>query len=103
MVYTLVTSLVGGMQMFDIPYMLTNGRGSPNASIMTINVLMYAKFTSSKGHIGLAASVGVCIFIVTTILSIAIFYFLRDKDMDEIKKIEKAKKKKAKNIMKGGQ
>lgn len=106
LVYTLVTSLVGGMQMFDIPYMLTNGRGSPNGSIMTLNVLMYAKFTSSKGHIGLAATVGVCIFIVTVILSIGIFYFLRDKDMDEIRKIERQKKKaarKAQKVLKGGQ
>lgn len=104
LVYTLVTSLVGGMQMFDIPYMLTNGRGAPNGSIMTLNVLMYAKFTSSKGHIGLAATVGVCIFVVTTILSIAIFYLLRDRDLDEIKKIERVKRKierQAKKIHKG--
>ncbi len=102
LVYTLVTSLVGGMQMFDIPYMLTNGKGSPNGAIMTLNVLMYSKFTSSKGHIGLAATVGVCIFIVTTILAILIFYFLRDKDLDEIKKIEREKRKTMKLARKRG-
>ena len=29
MSFILVTSLVGGMQMFDIPMLLTDGRGSP--------------------------------------------------------------------------
>jgi ABC-type sugar transport system permease subunit len=80
LVYIFVTSLVGGMQMFDIPYLLTDGRGSPNSSILTNNILMYMKFRSSKGHIGAASSVGVMVFIMTTICSLAIFYFLRDKD-----------------------
>jgi len=38
------------------------------------------KFRSSKGHIGAAASVGVVVFIMTTICSLVIFYLLRDKD-----------------------
>jgi ABC-type sugar transport system permease subunit len=94
MVYIFVTSLVGGMQMFDIPYLLTDGRGSPNSSILTNNILMYMKFRSSKGHIGAAASVGVVVFIMTSICSLAIFYFLRDKDTPEER--EKALKSKAK-------
>ena len=80
LVYTLVTSLVGGMQMFDIPYMLTDGRGSPNGSIMTMNVLMYMKFSSSKGHIGAAASVGIMIFIVTSIAALLILRLLRERE-----------------------
>jgi len=79
-IYVLVTSLVGGMQMFDIPMLLTDGRGSPANSILTNNILMYMKFRSSKGHIGAAASVGVVVFIMTTICSLVIFYLLRDKD-----------------------
>ena len=80
MVYIFVTSLVGGMQMFDIPYLLTDGRGSPNSSIMTSVILMYMKFGSSKGHIGAASSVGVLVFIMTTICALGIFYVLRDRD-----------------------
>jgi len=80
LIYVFVTSLVGGMQMFDIPYLLTDGRGSPSRSILTNNILMYMKFSSSKGHIGAASSVGVLVFIMICIASLAIFYFLRDKD-----------------------
>jgi multiple sugar transport system permease protein len=80
LIYIFVTALVGGMQMFDIPFLLTDGRGSPRGSIMTNNILMYLKFASSKGHIGAASSVGVLVFIMTSICALAIFYFLRDKD-----------------------
>jgi ABC-type sugar transport system permease subunit len=83
MVYIFVTSLVGGMQMFDIPYLLTDGRGSPNSSIMTNNILMYMRFRSSKGHIGAASAVGVMVFIMTTFCALMIFYLLRDKDTPE--------------------
>lgn len=80
LIYVFVTSLVGGMQMFDIPFLLTDGRGSPSGSIMTNNILMYLKFSSSKGHIGAASSVGVLVFIMTSIVALGIFYFLREKE-----------------------
>ena len=83
LIFIFVTSLVGGMQMFDIPFLLTDGRGSPLSSIQTNNILMYMKFASSKGHIGLASSVGVMIFIMTTVCSLGIFYFLRDRDLSD--------------------
>lgn len=79
LIFIFVTSLVGGMQMFDIPYLLTDGRGSPSGSIMTNNILMFLKFSSSKGHIGAASSVGVLVFIMTSICALGIFYFLRDR------------------------
>lgn len=79
MIYILVTSLVGGMQMFDIPYLLTDGRGSPTNAILTNNILMYMKFRT-KGLIGAASSNGVMIFIMTTVVALLIFYLLRDKE-----------------------
>jgi len=87
MIYILVTSLVGGMQMFDIPFLLTDGRGSPANSILTNNILMYMKFRSSQGHIGAASSVGVVVFIMTTFVALLIFYLLREKPVKEYKEI----------------
>lgn len=80
LVYILVTGVVGGMQMFDIPFMLTDGRGSPNGSIMTMNMLMYMKFSSNKGHIGMAAAVGVIIFVITCVSALLIFKLLSEKE-----------------------
>lgn len=79
MLYVLVTSLVGGMQLFDIPFLLTDGRGSPANSILTSNIMMYMRFRSSQGHIGAASSVGVMVFIMTTFVALLLFYALREK------------------------
>jgi ABC-type sugar transport system permease subunit len=84
--YVFVTSLVGGMQMFDIPFLLTDQRGGPSSSIMTNNILMYMKFSSSKGHIGAASSVGVLVFIMTTVVALGIFYFMRDRNIPSVRK-----------------
>jgi multiple sugar transport system permease protein len=90
LIYIFVTSLVGGMQMFDIPFLLTDGRGSPLSSIQTNNILMYMKFASSKGHIGAASSVGVLIFIMTSVCALGVFYFLRDRDPGDAKPAKKS-------------
>ncbi len=90
LVFIFVTALTGGMQMFDIPYLLTDGRGAPESSIQTSVLLMFLKFNSSKGHIGAASSVGVLIFIMTTVCALGIFYFLRDKEMDDAKPAKKS-------------
>lgn len=79
LIYVLVTSLVGGMQMFDIPYLLTDGRGSPANSILTNTINMYMKFHSSKGHIGAASAVGLVVFLMTSIVALLIFFLLREK------------------------
>jgi cellobiose transport system permease protein len=90
LIYIFVTSLVGGMQMFDIPYLLTDGRGAPQGSIQTSMILMYMKFSSSKGHIGAASAVGVLIFIMTTVCALGIFYALSDRDTDVTKPRQKS-------------
>lgn len=82
LIYIFVTSLVGGMQMFDIPFLLTDGRGAPAGSILTNNMLMYLKFSSSKGHLGAASAVGVAVFLMTTIVALGIFFFLGDRRKD---------------------
>ncbi|MDP4091146.1 MAG: ABC transporter permease subunit, partial [Bacillota bacterium] len=84
LVYTLVTSLVGGMQMFDIPYMISGGTGAPSNSILTIQMLMYNKFSSHKGNIAIAGAIGVFLFVVTSIVALVIMRLLRDRDPEGI-------------------
>jgi multiple sugar transport system permease protein len=95
LIFIFVTSLVGGMQMFDIPYLLTDGRGAPSSSIMTNNILMYMKFASSRGHIGAASAVAVLTFIMTTICALGIFFVLRDKNESTIDKPKRSWLKKS--------
>ena len=90
MAYTLVTSLIGGIQMFDVPQILTNGNGNPDRTSMT--VIMYLnKHLYSKNY-GMAGALSVILFIITAILSVAVFKYVT-KDMVNIgaKKVKKAK------------
>lgn len=41
MLYTLVTSLVGGLQVFDIPYLLNGGGPNSGYSTTTITIFGY--------------------------------------------------------------
>lgn len=102
LVFTLVTSLVGGMQMLDIPILITDGRGSPNGALQTLMILLYMKYKSSKGHIGMASAVGVYIFIITGIVALIVFFLLRDKDEIALKKERKRFQKQRAMQAKGG-
>ncbi|MGL6119507.1 MAG: carbohydrate ABC transporter permease, partial [Fusobacteriaceae bacterium] len=70
--YVLVTSVGGGLQMFDIPFLLTDGIGSPDDYILTMNMLMNLKRTSTNGDIGSAAAVSILIFLVSSIFAFLI-------------------------------
>jgi multiple sugar transport system permease protein len=80
MLYILVTSLIGGMQMFDIPYLLTSGNGGPNFKIRTTVVYQYnVAFGMGVGDKAYGATISVGIFIITIILAMLIFFFLQDR------------------------
>lgn len=95
--YTLVTALIGGLQMYDIPKLLANGE----PTIMFFNtklkstetILMYIQdqaFGPKASHqVGVAAAVSVILFILTTIISGILFYVMRDKDAARAKKLAK--------------
>ena len=69
LVYVLITSLIGGLQLFDVPQILTNGTGNPVRSTMTL-IMFLNNHLYSKNY-GMAVSV--VLFIITGILSIVVF------------------------------
>ena len=71
LVYVLITSLIGGLQLFDVPQILTNGTGNPVRSTMTL-IMFLNNHLYSKNY-GMAGAVSFVIFIITGILSIVVF------------------------------
>ena len=61
MIYVMITSLIGGMQMFDVPQILTNGTGDPMRSTMTL-IMFLNKHLFSKNY-GMGGALSVCLFI----------------------------------------
>lgn len=102
MVYTLITSMIGGLQMFDIPYLLHTGN-TLVPHIQTAAVFVYEKFhkTPYSPSYGYSAAASVILFFITGILGIFVFFFNRDKDEEEQKKKLKKLKKQAKMRNKG--
>lgn len=71
LVYVIITSLIGGLQLFDVPQILTNGTGDPMRSTMTL-IMFLNKHLFSKNY-GMAGALSVVLFIMTAILSLIVF------------------------------
>lgn len=71
LVYVMITSLLGGLQLFDVPQILTNGTGDPMRSTMTL-IMFLNKHLYSKNY-GMAGALSVILFIISAILSFVVF------------------------------
>lgn len=71
LLYVVITSLIGGLQLFDVPQILTNGTGDPMRSTMTL-IMFLNKHLYSKNY-GMAGALSVVLFIMTGILSLIVF------------------------------
>ena len=71
LLYVMITSPIGGLQMFDVPQILTNGTGDPVRSSMTL-IMYLNKHLYSKNY-GLGGALSVLLFIITGILSLIVF------------------------------
>jgi len=93
-VYTLITSMIGGLQMFDIPYLYHTGADKINANLRTVAVFVYEQFRAgAKVHqpdYGIAGAASVILFIITAALGILVFRMNRDEDEHRKKQERKA-------------
>jgi multiple sugar transport system permease protein len=81
MLYVLVTSLIGGMQIFDIPMTLTKGDGEPQKSLMTMVLYLYnMAFKNNDYPYGATISYG--LFVIILLFSILFFKVLYAKKED---------------------
>ncbi|SET10614.1 carbohydrate ABC transporter permease [[Clostridium] polysaccharolyticum] len=97
LLYTLVQSAVGGLQMYDIPKLLTqSGNGDPDYTTRTITMYIQSMSQTGSKQIGKAAASSMVLFAVTLIISLVMFYVMRDKDAIKEKKMIKEAQRRAK-------
>lgn len=99
MAYTLVTSMIGGLQMFDIPYLYHKDPSKVNESLETVAVYIYGLFHPSNGgkiQYGYSGAASVLLFIITLALGLIALHLTRDKDEIAKKKQRKAAAKQLK-------
>ncbi len=80
MFFLLITSMVGGMQMFDIPFLLTGMHGEPDFKIRTTAVYMYNMAFQGRNDYSYAAAISIGMFIITVILAILINEAVKERD-----------------------
>lgn len=85
LVYVLITSLIGGLQMYDVPQIITRNGDAVNRTSMTM--IMYLQYQMNIGkNYGYAGAISVVLFIVAAALSMLVFYINSDKDEKKRKK-----------------
>jgi multiple sugar transport system permease protein len=94
MLYVLVTSLIGGLNMFDIPSLYAQDKGDNGG--YTVNMYIKDQAFAGAYRYNTAAAASVIMFIVIVLLSLVLFYIMRDKDEAKLKKLKKQQLKAAK-------
>lgn len=73
LLYVSITSLIGGLQLFDLPFLMCNGTlGDPNGSTQTVIMYLY-KFGFETWQVGYAAAVAYVLFLIVLVVSIIQF------------------------------
>jgi multiple sugar transport system permease protein len=71
-IYVVITALIGGLQMFDVPQIISSGKGSPNNTTKTLVMALNNYIGTSKNY-GMAGTVSIVLFIITGALSFVVF------------------------------
>lgn len=87
LLYTLVTSMIGGLQMYDIPRLFL--WGGPDNATLTTSVFIYNQAFSGSYMYNRASAASMIMFIIIGIASAVIFFLMRDKD--EVKAVKREK------------
>ena len=90
LLFVMVTSLVGGVQMFDIPQIFTAGTGGPETGSMTV-IMYISRLLGVSRQYGLAGAASTMLFIMTATVSLGFFFLFYRKDFVEGRKRKEVK------------
>ncbi len=103
LLYTFVTSAIGGLQLYDIPALFNVSQGTgyvggPNDTSTTVTMYIMRLHSTDTGR---AAAVSVLLFLVTLAISLIFFYVFRDNDSAKLAKEERKRLREEKREKKG--
>ncbi|MGL4977147.1 MAG: carbohydrate ABC transporter permease [Cetobacterium sp.] len=84
LIYVGVTSLIGGLQIFDLPFLITDGIGAPRGSLNTMVMYLYNTMFRYS-NVGYAGAIAYGIFFVIIGFSLVLFKFVNKKGKEEIR------------------
>ncbi len=78
--YVFITSLIGGLQMFDMPFLISGGTsGAPSGSLQTVVMYLY-KFGFETNQVGYAAAIAYTLFLIILVVSVIQFKTIGKED-----------------------
>ena len=80
LLYTLITSLIGGLTMYDVPKMFNDGK--PANATLTATMFIHNQAFKGSYMYNRAAAASLLIFIVVAACSAVVFFLMRDKKGD---------------------
>lgn len=78
LLYNLITSLVGGLTMFDIPHLMT--QGNPNNMTNTVARFIYMQGFSGSYNFNMASASSVVLFAIIIVGSLILNTLMKDRD-----------------------
>jgi len=85
LLYMLVTSVIGGLNMFDIPYLYS--QGGPSGATTTTSIFIYNQAFAGARRYNMASAASVIMFFIIAVLSAMLFFIMRDKDTAQHNKL----------------
>ena len=85
LLFVMVTSLVGGVQLFDIPQIFTSGTGGPETGSMTV-IMYISRLLGVSKQYGLAGAASTILFLMTAVVSVGFFFVFYRKEFLESRK-----------------
>lgn len=71
MLYVTITSLIGGIQMFDLPFLMGTVNGNPNGTLQTAIMYLYKfGFAIRPKQVGYASAIAYVLFLIIFIISV---------------------------------
>ncbi|MBN8192244.1 sugar ABC transporter permease [Bacillus sp. NTK074B] len=86
LLYIMITSLIGGLQLFDLPMLLTDGIGSPDGSLNTMVLYLYNQAFKFNNY-GYASAVAYGLFVITLIFSAIVFKGMYGNERKQARKV----------------
>ena len=78
LLYMVITSMIGGLQMFDIPRLFMNG--GPDNSTLTTSLFIYNQAFSGSYLYNRASAASMIMFVIISLASAVVFFLMRDKE-----------------------
>lgn len=105
LLYTIVTAMIGGVQMYDVPQVLTDGTGAADRTAFTLIMYLNGFLNPSKNY-GMGGALSVVIFAFTGVLSLWVFSMLKKQtneyDDERLAKMDRQRIKAERKLAKKG-